>query len=78
MFTLPLHLYQNYDIMGFKECVDERLIDENGWYGFVKAATIRCTNNGNELDINETINNREYGDFIDMYPGRDLFSFVAT
>ena len=25
---------------------------------------------------NRTINNREYGDFIDMYPGRDLYSFT--
>ena len=29
-----------------------------------------------KLNINKTINNRPASDFIDMYPGRDLFSFT--
>lgn len=32
--------------------------------------------NSSTLSINKVINNRKYGDFIDMYPTRELFSFT--
>ena len=80
---LPLHLYQDYDILSFEECVDEKLGEENGWYGFRNPSTMDSLSISSgendvyleELLINKTINNREYCDFIDMYPGRDLYSF---
>ena len=117
---LPLHLYQNYDIYSFRECVSEKLLEDNGWYGFKNQSTLGVTTLKNEmhqsidvttnfdvdkliiecgdednkisitanqntiitpidaakLDINKVINNKEYCDYIDMYPTRDLFSFT--
>lgn len=78
---MPLHLYQNYDIRPFEETIREKLIDDNGWYGFSNPATLGITKikdgiDTTRLDINKTINSKEYCDFIDMYPGRDLYSFT--
>lgn len=84
----PLHLYQGYDIFSFNEAIKERLLDDNGWYGFSNQSTtntiklIDVDNGGSisavgdESDINKTINNRIYCDYIDLYPGRNLFSFT--
>ena len=82
---MPLHLYQNYDVRSFKEAINEKLIDDNGWYGFSNPSTLGTSivlkdDDNNEyisrLNINKTINNKEYCEHIDMYPGRDLFSFT--
>lgn len=78
--VLPLHLYQDYDLYSFNDCVYDKLIEDNGWYGFSNPSNIdslSITENGSEsLNINKVINNRNYCDFIDMYPGRDLYSFT--
>ena len=78
--TLPLHLYQNYDISSYEEAYKDKLKEENGWYGFYNQSTINTIatveNVSSEMDINKVINNRNYNDFIDMYPGRDLYSFT--
>ena len=121
--VLPLHLYQNYDVLDYKGCINEKLLEDNGWYGFSNPSTLGVTTLVNEthqksdstiefksnklklncdgdtpykdtisltakkttitedidassLDINKTINNKEYCDYIDMYPGRDLYSFT--
>ena len=85
---LPLHLYQKYDIMSFNECISNNLVENNGWYGFKNPSIVsslalkkdkqgRTTDNNKSLmKINKTINNHQAGDFIDMYPGRDLYSFT--
>ncbi|MBR6516689.1 MAG: hypothetical protein IKT40_07500 [Bacilli bacterium] len=88
---INLHLYLNEDILSFEECIDQRLIEENGWFGFknrslfetITDKTITVTNKEGEpeskkidITINRVINNRKSCDFIDMYPSRDLFSFV--
>lgn len=119
---MPLHLYQNYDILSFRDCIKEKLLENNGWYGFSNPSTLGITETKNgvhqsttvnstfdvdklslkicppdtsdnvsitaikttsvdnidasRLDINKTINNKEYCDYIDMYPGRDLYSFT--
>ena len=77
--TMPLHLYQNDDALSYRECVSEKLIDKNGWYGFINPSTtsiVTINNENNGHLINRTINNKEEGAFIEMYPGSDLFSFV--
>lgn len=76
------HLYQSYDVLAYKDCIDTKLIDNNGWYGFYNPSnlatkTAKVLNEPqNFMDINKTINNKRYCDFIDMYPGRDLYSFT--
>ena len=120
----PLHLYQNWDVYSFEECIKNKLIEKNGWFGFSNPSVLNtlsyeesedestisstsfkvtpteiifdCDEEGDKkevemtieleqveskdqegklLNINKTINNRKYCDFIDMYPTRDLFSF---
>jgi len=78
---VPLHLYQNIDIMSFEDCVENKLINSNGWYGFKNPFINASVKLDGVLDdygkyINRTINNKEVGEFIDMYPGRDLYSFT--
>lgn len=119
---MPLHLYQNYDVYTFEDCIKNKLIERNGWFGFsnpsmlntiyfvsndddeVSSTTFKvapndieidCEEEGvanrklsielnsaldrgkkeNKMNINKTINNKKYCDFIDMYPTRELYSF---
>ena len=116
---MPLHLYQKGDIYSFENCISEKLVEQNGWFGFINPAlfdslmfvddetsidvsvasdlevspvTISGCSGGNivinyeavekkaksgvTIDINKTINSKNYCDFIDMYPTRELFSFT--
>ena len=81
---IPLHLYDKNDVYTFSDTIKEKLVENNGWFGFYNCSTINPFNikeeEGREdelvlLDINKVINNRKYKDFIDMYPSRELFSF---
>lgn len=92
--NLPLHVYENSDIYSFNDCIRNKKIEDNGWYGFSNPSTFSysiLTKNPQQqtraeeanieyeavdLGINKTINNRNYCEFIDLYPGRDLYSFV--
>jgi hypothetical protein len=64
----------------FNEAIEEKLIDKyNGWYGFVNSAKIKSYSaftDNIELGIERPIMYKNGGDFIDMYPSRDLYSFV--
>lgn len=75
----PLHLYQRYDIETYNKTIKEKLIEENGWFGFKNNSLIDTASIENYTDkennINLAINNKKYGEFIDMYPTRDLFTF---
>lgn len=72
------HLYDNEDILNFMDgsAINERLMEKNGWFGFENVAQIKTRDvDGNDLKIDKVINNKNGGDFIDMYPDRSLFSF---
>ena len=72
-----LHLYLKEEVLSFEECVENRLIEENGWYGFINIGKFPTIDDNNEqLDIYKVINNRKPCDFIDMYPSRDLWYFT--
>lgn len=71
------HLYLKEEVLSFEECVENRLIEENGWYGFINIGKFPTIDDNNEqLDIYKVINNRKPCDFIDMYPSRDLWYFT--
>ena len=77
-YVLPFHLYQKYNIKTFEETVSEKLKEKNGWYGFKNEAilgNIIIEDRKLPTNINKTINSKECCDFIDMYPGRDLYTF---
>ena len=74
------HLYEYDDVYTFNEALKEKLIDKyNGWYGFVNSAKIKSYSDfkaNEEMGIERPIMYKNGGDFIDMYPSRDLYSFV--
>ena len=76
------HLYLAEELYSFKECIDAKLIEDNGWYGFKNVGKFptykedRRNNDIEILDIYKVINSKKPCDFIDMYPERDLFYFT--
>jgi hypothetical protein len=80
-----LHLYKFDDIYTYDDCVENRLVRQhNGWYGFYNKSNIKTyfgvtddeTEANEELGIERVLGYMNSGDFIDMYPSRDLYSFV--
>jgi len=77
---IALHLYAYDDIDIFKESRRKKLIKKyNGWLGFENKSKIKsyADFSGNtELEIERPIMYMSGGDFVDMYPGRDLYTFL--
>lgn len=76
-----LHLYTYDDIMSYDDTLDKKLHKTfNGWYGFYNSAKIDSYYNENEsiktLNLNRVNIKFNPGDFVDIYPCRDLYSFV--
>ena len=75
-----LHLYNADDLDTFQECIEGKLIKtHDGWVGFnnpTKMKTFSNFKNSVDMQIDKTICYKNGGDFIDMYPSRDLYSFV--
>lgn len=73
------HLYNKDDILGFEDAsvINERLVDDNGWYGFRNNSSVPSkTSDGNEsMLVEKVLNNYDGCEFVDMYPDRSLFSF---
>ena len=75
------HLYDADDILSMKngDAINNNLMEENGWFGFVNKSSVIAKKNENKKWVdegfNKVINNRESCEFIDMYPDRTLFSF---
>ena len=77
--TIDRHVYQVDDVKTFTESLAEGLVEENGWKGFINPVSLNIPNvyiSGKALTINKCMNDRNAGDFIDMYPDRTLYSFV--
>lgn len=80
------HVYQKDTVTSYFDAISNNLTDENGWLGFRNKSTFSFSNIGptpeednyypSGLTVNRCMNNRNIGDFIDMYPDRTLFSFV--
>lgn len=74
---IRLHVYLNEEILSYKECLEQKLIEEKGWFGFTNVGKFPTFDSDlTQLDISKVINNRKPCDFIDMYPERDLFYFT--
>lgn len=76
-----LHLYRFDEIMSYDEALDKKMVKTyNGWYGFYNGSKIDTYKMDGEdvipMEINRTILSKNPGDFIDMYPGRDLYNFI--
>jgi len=79
---LSLHTYLYDDILSFKRAKKERLIEKyNGWFGFENKSKIKtyadfANKDPKDLRIERPIMYMSGGDFVEMYPGHDLYSFV--
>lgn len=75
--TQDKHLYNRDDILSFHngDAIKENLKEQDGWFGFYNNSTLDVKDGGVYLDINRVINNKGNCQFIDMYPGRELYSF---
>ena len=82
---IALHLYGYDDIDIFSESIKKKLIKKyNGWLGFENKSKIKsyidfqedATKTSKELEIERPIMYMNGGDFVDMYPSRDLYSFL--
>ena len=77
-FSNASHLYQSYDVKTFEETIKDKLIEDNGWFGFKNTSKLPTYDVSSEktIDISKPINSENSSSFIDMYPGRDLYSFT--
>lgn len=83
--NINMHLYTADDVLRFEECVDEKLIrSHDGWYGFYNTSKLLSFNTASwanhqskpiPLWVNIPLYNEGAGNFVDMYPTRDLFLF---
>ena len=77
---LALHLYEHDDVDTFLNCHRKKLLNRyDGWLGFKNKSKIKTYRNfrqGETLDIDRPIMYAHGGDFIEMYPTSELFSFV--
>lgn len=69
-----LHCYTYEDLDSLANTIKERLVERNGWFGFINSTGMYIKNYGN-LSINKPMNNNKPCEQIDMYPDRELFSF---
>ena len=75
------HLYDADDILSMHngDAINNNIMEENGWFGFVNKSSVIAKKNENKKWVdegfNKVINNRESCEFIDMCPDRTLFSF---
>lgn len=77
-WRIASHLYQSYEVDSFDDALGSKLIESNGWFGFANSSKMPSYDNatGRKLDISKPINSEITGNFIDMYPSRDLLSFA--
>ena len=77
---VTLHLYEYDDIYTYNDAVKNRLIKKyNGWVGFENKSKIKSYSDfANNVDMNmeRPLMYMNGGDFVDMYPSRDLYSFI--
>lgn len=76
--NIKLHLYTQDYIDTFSDCVSKRLVKGyDGWVGFYNRGKIKSYDdfiNDKVLWIDRPLMYKNAGDFVDMYPGRELYS----
>lgn len=74
-----VHRYTKSNIMTFDESLRNNLINNNGWIGFYNKGLMISKSGTTENLINgveNVINNETRNKFIDLFPGRDRYSFL--
>ena len=74
-----MHLYRYDSLDSVQKAINDKLIELDGWFGFINPASLDVPNvsiNGNTYTVNKCMNDKNAGDFVDMYPDRTLYSFL--
>lgn len=77
-----LHTYLYDDILTFNNAIKEKLIEKhNGWLGFLNRSKIKSyiafkEDDPQDMRMERPLMYMNGGDYVDMYPGHDLYSFV--
>ena len=83
-----MHLYMYDNVYSYTEAIQENLFERNGWIGFLNTTTIPVINYKytdtdsagrevtREISLNKCMNNNKAWEQYDMYPDRELYSFV--
>lgn len=75
-----LHVYNFADIDSFENCVKDKLIEKDGWFGFQNNGKMSIYSQDDTINPNydyfNVINYRNSCEFIDLTPERDLLLFV--
>jgi hypothetical protein len=83
--TTALHLYTYDDVDTFEDALRTKRVEKyNGWLGFYNRSKIKSYDiftaandkEVTELPIDKPLMYMNGGDFVDMYPGHELYSFV--
>lgn len=78
-FETELHLYTRDSVFSFQEAMHYNLVESDGWVGFINPSSIDIPNvslDNSIYTVNKCMNDESAGAFIDMYPGRELYSFT--
>lgn len=77
---IKTHVYRFDDILSYSDALKTKLVKRyDGWVGFYNRSKIKTYadfSKNNAMDIERPIMYMNGGDFVDMYPTRDLYSFV--
>lgn len=78
--NIRLHMYKKDDVLTFEKCVEKKTREKDGWYGFINQSSFpvpyRDYGSVHESHCDKVINNKKASCWVDMYPERDLWSFV--
>lgn len=69
---IEYHTYTMDDIISFPDSIENNLLENNGWIGFRNQGKIK-TYNSTSFNQTKFIQDKNVCDFIDLYPGHDLF-----
>lgn len=81
------HLYEESEMLDFETAFKTRLVERNGWFGFLNPSTLGIPvgkkknvdgtiDENTDIYINKLMNDRNACDFIDLFPDRKRFTFV--
>lgn len=70
------HRYNMKNIMSFEESLQKNLVNNDGWVGFYNKGQMLSLSGGKPMGIENVLNNETRNKFIDLFPGRDRYSFT--
>ena len=73
-----MHLYSKNGILSFADCLQSRVVEKNGWVGFLNRSKIESYDYSNNINlgISRVINNRDANSFIELYPDSSCYSIM--